>query len=84
MSLITVTTSIGCGATAVSRKVADDLKIDLYDDERLQQEALNMGYSSQDLKGFDEKAPGLFDRRSFTKWPIEMKVSLSATGPLIF
>jgi cytidylate kinase len=62
MSLITVTTSIGCGAISVSQKVADDLKIELYDDERLQQEALNMGYSSEDLKGFDEKAPGLFDR----------------------
>ena len=62
MSLITVTTSIGCGAIEVSRKVAGDLKIELYDDERLQQEALNMGYSSEDLKGFDEKAPGLFDR----------------------
>jgi len=62
MSLITVTTSIGCGAMSVSQKVADDLKIELYDDERLQREALNMGYSSEDLKGFDEKAPGLFDR----------------------
>ena len=62
MSLITVTTSIGCGALAVSQKVADDLKIEIYDDERLQQEALDMGYSSEDLKGFDEKAPGLFDR----------------------
>lgn len=62
MPLITITTSIGCGAAEISRKVADDLKIDLYDDERLQKEALNMGYSSEDLKGFDEKAPGLFDR----------------------
>jgi cytidylate kinase len=62
MSLITVTTSIGCGAMSVSQKVADDLNIEIYDDERLQQEALNMGYSSEDLKGFDEKAPGLFDR----------------------
>ena len=62
MPLITVTTSIGCGALAVSQKIADDLQIDIYDDERLQQEALNMGYSSEDLKGFDEKAPGLFDR----------------------
>ena len=49
MSLITVTTSIGCGAMSVSQKVADHLKIELYDDERLQQEALNMGYSSEDL-----------------------------------
>ena len=62
MPLITVTTSIGCGAIEVSQKVADLLKVELYDDERLQQEALNMGYSSEDLKGFDEKAPGLFDR----------------------
>jgi len=62
MSLITVTTSIGCGAMSVSRKVADSLKIELYDDKRLQQEALCMGYSIDDLKGFDEKAPGLFDR----------------------
>ena len=62
MSLITVTTSIGCGAMSVSQKVAEGLKLELYDDERLQQEALNMGYSSEDLKGFDEKAPGLFDR----------------------
>jgi cytidylate kinase len=62
MPLITVTTSIGCGAMSVSQKVADDLKIELYDDQRLQQVALTMGYSSEDLKGFDEKAPGLFDR----------------------
>jgi cytidylate kinase len=62
MSLITVTTSIGCGALSVSQKVAEGLKLELYNDERLQQEALNMGYSSEDLKGFDEKAPGLFDR----------------------
>jgi len=62
MSLITVTTSIGCGAMSVSQKVAESLKLELYDDERLQQEASNMGYSSEDLKGFDEKAPGLFDR----------------------
>ena len=62
MSLITVTTSIGCGAMSVSQKVAEGLELELYDDERLQQEALNMGYSAEDLKGFDEKAPGLFDR----------------------
>jgi cytidylate kinase len=62
MPLITITTSIGCGAIAVSQKIADELQIEIYDDERLQQEALDMGYSSEDLKGFDEKAPGLFDR----------------------
>ena len=31
MSLITVTTSIGCGALSVSQKVAEGLKLELYD-----------------------------------------------------
>ncbi len=62
MSLITVTTSMGCGALSVTKEVAEHLKLELYDDDRLQQEAVSMGYSSEDLKAFDEKAPGLFDR----------------------
>jgi len=62
MSLITVTTSVGCGAERVTKKVSERLNIELYDDDRLQQEAVSMGFSSQDLKAFDEKAPGLFDR----------------------
>jgi len=62
MPLITVTTSTGCGARAITQKVAENLKLQVYDDDRLQQEAIRMGYSSEDLKAFDEKAPGLFDR----------------------
>ncbi len=62
MSLITVTTSTGCGARLITQKVAENLKLEVYDDDRLQQEAVIMGYSSEDLKAFDEKAPGLFDR----------------------
>jgi cytidylate kinase len=62
MALITVTASMGCSARIVAQKVAEVLKLELYDDDRLQQEAVGMGYSSEDLKAFDEKAPGLFDR----------------------
>lgn len=62
MSLITVTTSIGCGAVSVAQKVVESLNIELYDDNRIQQEAIDMGYSTEDLKGFDQKAPGLLDR----------------------
>jgi len=62
MSLITVTTSLGCGAVSVSQKVAESLNIELYNDDRIQREAFNMGYSSDDVKGFDQKAPGLLDR----------------------
>jgi hypothetical protein len=57
MSLITVTKSIGGGAMSVSQKVADHLKMELYDDERLQREALNMGYSSEQKIGKLRLAP---------------------------
>jgi len=62
MSLITITRGIGTGGAAVARQVAEALDIPLYDDDRLQQEALRMGIRSGDLKSMNEKAPGLFDR----------------------
>ena len=62
MSLITITASIGCGATIIAGQVAKGLGIELYDDDRLQEEAVDIGLSSEDLKSLDEKAPGLFNR----------------------
>jgi cytidylate kinase len=62
MSLITITSGIGYGEMHIPRKVADGLELELYGDQRLQEKALEMGLSLEDLKGFDEKAPGLFNR----------------------
>ncbi len=62
MSLITITAGIGCGAVTIARQVAEGLAIDFYDDSRLQEEAVKMGLTAQDLKSLDEKAPGLFNR----------------------
>ncbi|MGD2270763.1 MAG: cytidylate kinase-like family protein [Desulfobacterales bacterium] len=62
MSLITITAGIGCGAAIVAGQVAEDLGLAIYDDDRMQEEALKMGLSSEDLKSLDEKAPGLLDR----------------------
>ena len=62
MSLITITTGIGCGGLEVAQLVADKLNLRLYDDEGLHEEASNMGLSPEELKGMDEKAPGLLDR----------------------
>lgn len=62
MALITLTAGIGCGITDVAEQVARELKVELFDDQRLQQVAADMGFSSQDLKAFDVKAPGLLDR----------------------
>jgi cytidylate kinase len=62
MSLITISQCIGCGGMTIARLVAEELKLELYDDERLEKEALRMGIHPEDWKGFDEKAPGLFSR----------------------
>ena len=62
MSLITITHNLGSGGLHIARQVAEDLNIELYDDNRLQKEALEMGVRSEDLISLDEKAPGLFDR----------------------
>ena len=62
MPLITITGSMGTGGMTISRQVADALNLELYDDQRLQEEAANMGISSGDIESLDEKAPGLFSR----------------------
>jgi cytidylate kinase len=62
MALITLTKSLGSGGIAIARQVAEQLHIELFDDDRLQAEALEMGIRTEDLKSLDESAPGLFDR----------------------
>ena len=62
MSLITITSGIGSGDMTIAQLVSDELKLNLYDDQRLQQEAVDIGISSEEVKDFDQKAPGLFNR----------------------
>jgi len=62
MSLITITRCIGCGGMTIARDIADGLKLELYDDQRLQEEALKTGIEPELFKEIDEKAPGLFSR----------------------
>jgi cytidylate kinase len=62
MSLITITRCIGCGGMIIARKVAEELNIELYDDQRLQEEAGKIGIEPEILKEMDEKAPGFFNR----------------------
>lgn len=62
MSLITISDAIGCGGMTVARLVANELKLELYDDRRLEQEAVQLGMRPEDFKDLDEKAPGLFSR----------------------
>ena len=62
MPLITITYSVGSDGDFIGRKVAERLKIEFYDNERLQAMALNLGVSVSDLTQFDEKTPGLLSR----------------------
>jgi len=62
MSLITISHGIGSGGHRIAHMVADALKLELFDDLRLQQEASKLGISNDDIKGMNEKAPGFFDQ----------------------
>jgi len=62
MSLITITAGIGCGAEAIARLLAQTLNLVCYDDQGLQEKAVAMGVASDDLRGLDERMPGLFNR----------------------
>jgi cytidylate kinase len=62
MPLITITQSMGCAGAKIAELVADRLHLELYDDARLQRTVQTMGKPLEDLKHFDEKAPGFFDR----------------------
>ncbi len=61
MALITISQSMGSGDAGLAKRVADSLNIELYDDGKLKEKALDMGIRQADLKGLDEKAPGFLD-----------------------
>jgi cytidylate kinase len=63
MPLITISENLGSGGMSIARQVAAKLNVNLYDDDRLQKEAVELGIRAEDIKaGIDERAPGLFDQ----------------------
>lgn len=62
MSLITISQVMGCEGETIARHVADGLGLELYDDIKLKEEALKMGIRADEVKTFDEKLPGFFER----------------------
>jgi len=67
MSLITISQSMGSGDSNIAKRVAERLNLELFDDGRLRELALQRGLTIEDLKGLEEKAPGFFDRFLSTK-----------------
>lgn len=62
MSLITISYSMGTDGLGIARRIADDLKLELYDDQRIQEMIISLGIRAEDIKDLDEKEPGFFDR----------------------
>jgi cytidylate kinase len=62
MTLITITQNYYGDGTAIARKVADDLGVELFDDRRLQSLVQARGIPSEEIGRFDEKAPGFLDK----------------------
>ena len=60
MPLITISSPLGCGGEKIAQRVADGLNLEIYDDQKLQNMAQEVGISSDELKGLSE--PGFFDR----------------------
>jgi hypothetical protein len=68
MALITITQSMGSAGEEIAKLVAATLNLELYDDNKLQQTAQSMGKELDDLKQFDEKAPGFFQFAFHRAW----------------
>ena len=62
MSLITLSRCLGSGSREIAEQVAQEIGVELYDDDRLQHEAVGMGIGATELKSLDAKMPGLLDR----------------------
>ena len=62
MSLITISQDFASGGFAIAKKVAEELSLNLYNDDRLKEKALEIGVKYENLPGIEEKVPGFFDR----------------------
>ena len=61
MSLMSISGTLGSGVQDIAKSLAEGLKLDLYDDQRLHEEAVKTGIRSDELKSLEEKAPSFFD-----------------------
>jgi len=62
MPLITISQDFASGGFAIAKKVAEELNLHLYNDDRLKEKALEVGVKPENLPGIEEKIPGFFDR----------------------
>jgi len=80
MPLITISYGIGTEGHDIARKVADDLNMDLYDDQKFQEMVVEHKIRAEEVKELDEKEPGFFDRL-FSRKP---EIFLSIMDSVVF
>jgi len=78
MSLITISYSMGTDGLRIARRIAEDLKLELFDDQRIQEMIVSLGIRAEDIKDLDEKEPGFFDRLLSRKPDIYLRFMDSA------
>jgi cytidylate kinase len=62
MSLITISSNFGCNIHDISKKISNELKLDLYDEKRIHQEAMKLNVEKEDVNLLQEKAPSFMKR----------------------
>ncbi len=80
MALITLSSNFSSKGEKIAQKVSEQLGVELFDDQKLQERFASMGISKKDVEEFNEKAPGFFDRL-FTKKPA---IYLDLLGSLVY
>ena len=53
---------MGTDGPRIARRVADDLNLELYDDQKLQKIGVEQGIQIEQVKELHEREPGFFDR----------------------
>lgn len=62
MALITISQDYGSHGYYVAQRVANELQLDLYDDETLREAAVELGVKEENLDALKEQVPGFFDQ----------------------
>lgn len=62
MPLVTITQDYGSHGYYVAQRIAQELNLDLHDDETLREAAVRQGVTKEHLDAMKEQVPGFFDR----------------------
>ena len=74
MPLITISQDYGSHGYFVAQRIAQELNLDLHDDETLREAAVKQGVQKENLDAMKEQVPGFFDRLKGSKPDVYLDV----------